>query len=59
MDKKIPQKKQLHRNVNMNGQLFHQCEITVDGWYGLVGKLGFYSILTLVGYLTPNPFLCK
>ena len=23
-------------------------------WFG-----GFYGISTLVGYLTPNPFLCK
>ncbi len=28
------------------------------GW--LVGWLvGFYGISTFVGYLTPNPFLCK
>ena len=27
---------------------------------GLVGWLvGFYGISTFVGYLTPNPFLCK
>ena len=25
-------------------------------WFGL---LGFYGISTFVGYLTPNPFLCK
>ena len=25
-----------------------------DGWL-----VGFYGISTLVGYLTPNPFLCK
>ena len=25
----------------------------------LVLFIGFYSISTLVGYLTPNPFLCK
>ena len=24
-----------------------------------VGWLGFYVISTFVGYLTPNPFLCK
>ena len=24
-----------------------------------VGWLGFYGISTFVGYLTPNPFLCK
>ena len=27
------------------------------GW--LVGWLGFYAISTIVGYSTPNPFLCK
>ncbi len=26
---------------------------------GLVGLVGFYGISTFVGYLTPNPFLCK
>ena len=26
---------------------------------GLVWFLGFYGISTYVGYLTPNPFLCK
>ena len=26
---------------------------------GLVWFVGFYGILTFVGYLTPNPFLCK
>ena len=25
----------------------------------LVGFLGFYGISTFVGYLMPNPFLCK
>ena len=25
-----------------------------DGWF-----VGFYGISTFVGYLTPNPFLCK
>ena len=27
-----------------------------DFWFGLVG---FHGISTVVGYLTPNPFLCK
>ncbi len=26
---------------------------------GLVWLVGFYGIPTFVGYLTPNPFLCK
>ena len=26
---------------------------------GLVWFVGFYGISTFVGYLTPNPFLCK
>ena len=26
---------------------------------GLVRFVGFYGISTFVGYLTPNPFLCK
>ena len=28
-------------------------------WFGLVWFVGFYGISTFVGYLTPNPFLCK
>ena len=28
-------------------------------WLGLVWFVGFNGISTLVGYLTPNPFLCK
>ena len=28
-------------------------------WFGLVWFGGFYGISTLVGYLTPNPFLSK
>ena len=28
-------------------------------FYGLVWFVGFYGISTFVGYLTPNPFLCK
>ena len=27
---------------------------TVEGWL-----VGFYGISAFVGYLTPNPFLCK
>ena len=27
--------------------------------FGLVWFVGFYVISTFVGYLTPNPFLCK
>ena len=26
---------------------------------GLFGLVWFYGISTFVGYLTPNPFLCK
>ena len=34
------------------------CVCALVGW--LVGWLvGFYGISTFVGYLTPNPFLCK
>ena len=28
-------------------------------WFGLVWFVGFYGISTFVGYLMPNPFLCK
>ena len=28
--------------------------IIIQGWL-----VGFYGISTFVGYLTPNPFLCK
>ena len=28
-------------------------------WFVLVWFVGFYGISTFVGYLTPNPFLCK
>ena len=34
--------------------LYHFCYS-----FFLVGWLGFYGISTFVGYLTPNPFLCK
>ena len=27
--------------------------------FGLVWSVGFYGISIFVGYLTPNPFLCK
>ena len=30
-----------------------------DGSFGLVWFVGFYGISTFVGYLMPNPFLCK
>ena len=32
-------------------------KVLLVGW--LVGLVGFYDISTLVGYLTPNSFLCK
>ena len=32
------------------------CETVI---FGLVWFVGFYGISTFVGYLTPNPFLCK
>ena len=32
---------------------------THDPLVGLVWFVGFYGISTFVGYLTPNPFLCK
>ena len=37
------------------------CNLSVDlNQFWLVGWLvGFYGISTFVGYLTPNPFLCK
>ena len=28
-------------------------------WIGLVWLVGFYGISTFIGYLMPNPFLCK
>ena len=30
----------------------------IDFWVGF-WFIGYYSISTFVGYLTPNPFLCK
>ena len=38
-------------------QMSHKC-MYVSGlvWFGLVR---FYGISTFVGYLMPNPFLCK
>ena len=33
--------------------------ITVLVWFGLVWVVGFYGVSTFVGYLMPNPFLCK
>ena len=45
----------------------HKPEIILENetlknlWYfdGLVWFVWFYGISTFVGYLTPNPFLCK
>ena len=31
--------------------------MTRPGWFGWF--IGFYGMSTFVGYLTPNPFLCK
>ena len=31
----------------------------VEYGFGLVWFVGFYGISTFVGYLMPNPFLCK
>ena len=39
-----------------NGKWLEEMEIR---WFGLVWFVGFYGISTFVGYLTPNPFLCK
>ena len=40
------------------GELVHLFQKnTIQVW--LVGCLGFYGISTFVGYLIPNPFLCK
>ena len=39
--------------------------MTHKSWYAIKQKtqvgwlFGFYGISTFVGYLTPNPFLCK
>ena len=36
-----------------------KCPHRVNGCKFLVWFVGFYGISTFVGYLTPNPFLCK
>ena len=41
--------------VKDEGEVDHFTEIRwFDSWL-----VGFYGISTFVGYLTPNPFLCK
>ena len=45
-------------NCKWGAQYSHQRIGTSTGWLGLVG-FGFHGISTFVGYLTPNPFLCK
>ena len=39
--------------IKMNS---YQKEYNRLNWFGLVW---FYGISTFIGYLTPNPFLCK
>ena len=34
-------------------------QFSISYLFGLVWFVGFYGISTFVGYLTPNPFLCK
>ena len=43
-----------HHKTNRVSQKFWKILV---GW--LVGLLGFYGLSTIVGYLTPNPFLSK
>ena len=50
------------RRVTWNEPKIHGiCYITLcyTRWFGLVWFVWFYGISTFVGYLTPNPFLCK
>ena len=46
-----------HINKNKSGKI-RRIKFSVT-LIGLVWFVGFYGISTFVGYLTPNPFLCK
>ena len=37
-------------------KIWHKC---FPSWISWLGWVGFYGISTIVGYLMPNPFLCK
>ena len=39
------------KNDILDPEAFYQSRFGLVGW--------FYGISTFVGYLTPNPFLCK
>ena len=56
-------KYELKQNVGIKNfpfQIFIDFVFTFDEFrFGLVWLFGFYGISTFVGYLTPNPFLCK
>ena len=41
------------------GALDRVTKRLVQGLDGLVWFVGFYGVSTFIGYLTPNPFLCK
>ena len=43
--------------IEIDFPLISKLFIFIDSW--LVWFIGFYGISTFVGYLTPNPFLCK
>ena len=48
---------QEHTSVNVLLQIL-KVQVVIMG-KGMVWFGGFYGISTFVGYLTPNPFLCK
>ena len=37
----------------------NNVHVATSTTFGLVWFVGFYGISTFVGYLMPNPFLCK
>ena len=53
--------KQTKESSALAGYPYSATRILMVGWVvgWLVGWLDFYGISTFVGYLTPNPFLCK
>ena len=51
--------KVLKKKKNKNNFALKELPLFTE-WLSLVGWLvGFYGISTFVGYLRPNPFLCK
>ena len=45
--------------TDFNNEVRTQNQLEKMSHLGLLWLVGYYGISTFVGYLTPNPFLCK